>query len=153
MTRITVPLPLRWGDQDAYGHVNNATMFRLHEEARIRAFVRDDHATEQAPAAALEVGASASTLSLIGGHRIEYLRPLPYLREPILIETWIGRIGAASIDICYEVRGPEGTDEIFARALTNLVIVDAASGRPTRISDDLRELWAPYIEEPVSFRR
>ena len=61
MTRITVPLPLRWGDQDAYGHVNNATMFRLLEEARIRAFVRDDHATEQAPAAALEVGASAST--------------------------------------------------------------------------------------------
>ena len=153
MTRITVDLPLRWGDQDAYGHVNNATMFRLLEEARIRAFVRDDHSKEQAPAAALQIGASASTLSLIGGHRIEYLRPLPYVREPVRIETWIGRIGAASVDICYEVRGPEGTDDIFARALTNLVIVDAVSGRPTRIADSLRELWNPYIEEPVVFRR
>ena len=153
MTRITVDLPLRWGDQDAYGHVNNATMFRLLEEARIRAFVRDDHSKVQAPAAALEIGASASTLSLIGGHRIEYLKPLPYVREPVRIETWIGRIGAASVDICYEVRGPEGTDDIFARALTNLVIVDAVSGRPTRIADSLRELWNPYIEEPVVFRR
>ena len=33
-----VLLELRWGDMDAYGHVNNVTQLRLLEEARVRAF-------------------------------------------------------------------------------------------------------------------
>ena len=33
-----VLLELRWGDMDAYGHINNVTQMRLLEEARVRAF-------------------------------------------------------------------------------------------------------------------
>lgn len=33
MTRLHVPIPLRWSDFDAYAHVNNAEMLRLLEEA------------------------------------------------------------------------------------------------------------------------
>ena len=36
--RLHVPIRLRWSDLDAYGHVNNAEMLRLLEEARIQAF-------------------------------------------------------------------------------------------------------------------
>lgn len=32
-----VLLELRWGDMDAYGHVNNVTQMQLLEEARVRA--------------------------------------------------------------------------------------------------------------------
>ena len=28
-------IPIRWGDMDAYGHVNNAVYFRYMEQARI----------------------------------------------------------------------------------------------------------------------
>ena len=35
---LDVPVPVRWTDLDAYGHVNNAAMVRLLEEARIAAF-------------------------------------------------------------------------------------------------------------------
>lgn len=154
MTRLTIPIALRWGDQDAYGHVNNVTMLRLLEEARIRAFIFDDTSSEQAPAAALHAGADAEHWTLIGGQQIEYLRPLPYVRDPLRVDVWVGGIGGASLDICYEVRSPTGSadDIVYARAVTTLVVVDAKSGRPTRISPELRDIWSSYLEAPVSFR-
>ena len=33
--RTTVRVPLRWGDMDALGHVNNATTVQLLEQARV----------------------------------------------------------------------------------------------------------------------
>src|SRR5699024_8345566 len=36
--RFTTEIVLRWGDMDAYGHVNNVQYHRLLEEARVRAF-------------------------------------------------------------------------------------------------------------------
>jgi acyl-CoA thioester hydrolase len=37
---LTVPMPLRWGDMDAQGHVNNVQYFRYTEQARIEWFDR-----------------------------------------------------------------------------------------------------------------
>ena len=33
MTRLHVPVPVRWADLDAYGHVNNVAVLRLLAEA------------------------------------------------------------------------------------------------------------------------
>ena len=69
MTRLHVPIALRWADLDAYGHVNNAVMLRLLEEARIQVFWADSaagHEAGDAPATALiDNGDGAQTLSLI----------------------------------------------------------------------------------------
>ena len=35
---LTVQVPPRWGDMDAYGHVNNVAILSLLEEARIAVF-------------------------------------------------------------------------------------------------------------------
>lgn len=148
-------MPLRWGDQDAYGHVNNATMFRLLEEARIRAFILDEGGSGQSPIAALPASPSAQIWTLIGGQQIEYLRPVPYLRDPLRIELWLGHLGGASIDICYEVKSPAGVqpEVTYARALTTLVLVDADTGLPRRLDSELRALWEPYLEAPIAFRK
>ena len=37
-TTLRVQVPMRWGDMDAYGHVNNVNLIRLMEEARIAGF-------------------------------------------------------------------------------------------------------------------
>ncbi len=155
MTRIHVPIPLRWSDFDAYAHVNNAEMLRLLEEARIQAFWRPDEGGTGAATAVLDARPGAETISLIARQEIEYLAPIPYMRAPIDIEMWIGRIGGASLEICYELFSPEGVTPrvLFTRAATTLVMVTAATGRPQRITDDLREIWAPYVEEPVSFTK
>jgi acyl-CoA thioester hydrolase len=155
MTRIHVPIPLRWSDFDAYAHVNNAEMLRLLEEARIQAFWRPDEGFEGAPTAVIDARPGAEMISLIARQEVEYVAPIPYMRAPIDIEMWVGRIGGASLEICYELYSPEGVTPrvLFTRAATTLVMVTAATGRPQRIPGELRSVWEPYVEEPVSFTK
>ena len=155
--RLHVPIRLRWGDLDAYGHVNNAEMLRLLEEARIQAFWIADDAEEAVGAgtAVLDGRPGADTLTLIARQEIEYLAPIPYLRQPLDVQLWLGRVGGASLEVCYEVRSPEGTDPaiLYSRAATTIVLVDAATERPRRINDRERAAWEPYLEEPVQFMK
>lgn len=156
MTRLNIQIPLRWSDFDAYAHVNNAEMLRLLEEARIQAFWRPDEGVEGGLATAvLDSRPGAEMISLIARQEIEYLAPIPYMRTPIDIEMWIGRIGGASLEICYELYSPSGVVPrvLFTKAATTLVMVTAATGRPQRIPEELRSAWSPYIEEPVGFTK
>jgi len=156
--RLHVPTPLRWGDLDAYGHVNNARMLSLLEEARIQAFwVADDTSEPAAGASTAVIDASASrtTNTLIARQEVEYLAPIPYHRSPLDIELWIGHMGGASLEVCYEVWSPIGVEPrvCYTRAATTIVLVDIDSGRPRRISDHERAAWSPYLEPPPEFRR
>ena len=155
MTRIHIQIPLRWSDFDAYAHVNNAEMLRLLEEARIQAFWRPDDGGQGAATAVLDARPGAETISLIARQEIEYLAPIPYMRTPIDIELWIGHLGGASLEVCYELYSPVGVEPrvLFTKAVTTIVMVTAATGRPQRIPDELRELWSPYVEESIAFKR
>lgn len=161
--RLNVPIRLRWSDLDAYGHVNNAEMLRLLEEARIIALWSSDD-----PAAGVDSGEAisgstavldgrpgADTLSLIARQEIEYLTPIPYMRQPLDVQLWVGRIGGASLELCYEVWSPAGLEPatLYARAATTLVLADAASGRPRRINPRERAAWSPYEEPAIQFHR
>jgi len=163
--RLHVPIRLRWSDLDAYAHVNNAEMLRLLEEARIQAFWVNDEAagadgsgtSAQAArgTAVLDGRPGAATLTLIARLEIEYLAPIPYLREPIDVQLWIGKLGGASLDVCYEVYGPAGPESprLYARATTTIVLVDAATERPRKINAVERAAWTPYLEPSITFTR
>lgn len=154
--RLTVPIGLRWSDLDAYAHVNNAEMFRLLEEARIQAFwVHDDGALGGSTTAILDARPGADVLTIIARQEIEYLLPIPYLRQPLDVELWIGKLGTASLEVGYEVFSPAGTEPrlLYTRAATTLVMVSAESGRPLRISDEQRAAWLPYLEPPIVFAK
>jgi acyl-CoA thioester hydrolase len=155
VTRIHLEIPLRWSDFDAYAHVNNAEMLRLLEEARIQAFWRPDEGTDGLASAVLDSRPGAENIALIARQEVEYLAPIPYMRTPIEIEMWIGRIGGASAEVCYEIFSPVGVTPriLYTRAATTLVIVTAATGKPARIPDELRAAWEQYIEEPVAFAK
>ncbi|PPI23628.1 4-hydroxybenzoyl-CoA thioesterase [Rathayibacter sp. AY1B1] len=154
--RLHVAIPLRWSDFDAYAHVNNAEMLRLLEEARIQAFWKPDSPQPGGMATAvLDARPGAESISLIARQEIEYLAPIPYMRAPIEVELWIGRIGGASLEVCYELYSPAGVVPrvLFTKAATTLVLVTAATGRPQRIPEELREAWGPYVEEPITFSK
>lgn len=156
--RLQVPTPLRWSDLDAYGHVNNARMLSLLEEARIQAFWVSDDTSEHAVGAStavLDATPGSNTITLIARQEIEYLAPIPYQRQPVDIELWIGYMGGASLDVCYEVYSPVGVEPrvLYTRAVTTIVLVDAASQRPRRIDERERAAWEPYLGEPITFRR
>lgn len=156
--RLHVPTPLRWSDLDAYGHVNNARMLSLLEEARIQAFWVSDDTTEHAVGAStavLDATPGSGTITLIARQEVEYLAPIPYQRQPLDIELWIGHMGGASLDVCYEVYSPSGVEPrtLYTRAVTTIVVVDAATERPRRITEAERSAWEPYLGEPIAFRR
>ena len=154
MTRLHVPIRLRWSDLDAYGHVNNAEMLRLLEEARIQAFwITDESSQIEGSTAVLEGLPGSDTLTRIARQEIEYLAPIPYLRAPLDVQLWLGRLGGASLEVCYEVCSPIGAEPFvqYATASSTIVLVDAATGKPRRISDDERTAWTPFTEEPIVF--
>jgi acyl-CoA thioester hydrolase len=153
--RLNVPIGLRWSDFDAYAHVNNAEMFRLLEEARIQAFWINDDGSGSSSMAILDARPGAKVVALIARQEIEYLLPIPYMRQPLDVELWIGRLGGASLEISYEVYSPEGQEPrlLYTRAATTLVMVELASGRPQRMTDEQRAAWEPYVEAPVAFTK
>jgi acyl-CoA thioester hydrolase len=153
--RLTVPIKLRWSDFDAYAHVNNAEMFRILEEARIQAFWVQDDGGSDAATAILDARPGAGFITIIARQEIEYLAPIPYLRQPLDIQLWIGHLGGASLEVCYEVYSPAGIDPrtLYTKAATTIVMVDAESGKPQRISDEQRDAWTPYVEPPIEFTK
>ncbi|MFZ4895634.1 acyl-CoA thioesterase [Plantibacter sp. Mn2098] len=156
MTRLHVPIPLRWGDLDAFNHVNNATLLKLLEEARVRVFWKPTVPGEEAPpTAVIEARLDADTLTLVAHQEIEYLAPIPYQRDPLDVELWMGKIGGASMQVSYEVYSPLGATPqvLYAKASTTVVLVDSRTMAPRRIGDIERAAWEPYLEEPVQFSR
>src|SRR5699024_363048 len=106
MARLTLPVRVRWSDIDGYGHVNNAAVLTLLEEARIAAFWAEPD--DDAPAAVgrlRTVGSGATTATFIAHQEIEYAAPLSYTTAPLQVELWLARMGGASIDVCYEIPG------------------------------------------------
>ncbi len=169
MSRLRVPVQLRWSDMDAYGHINNVEMFRVLEEARIAAFWTHPHPGDDGgwPTAVIDAGPDAATVMLVARQEIEYLHPLGYRRAPVIVELWIGHLGGASIEVCYEVHDGAGGAEapvptgdgagapavVYARACTTLVLVDPATGSPRRLTVAERTSWAPYAGPLLALRR
>ncbi|MEO7350181.1 MAG: thioesterase family protein [Terrimesophilobacter sp.] len=147
--RVHIPIPLRWGDLDAYNHVNNVQMMRILEEARVRAFWAPE-VGEAAPTAVLEATAGSETITMIAGHVVEYVAAVEYHREPLDVQLWISSVGGASADISYEVFSQ---GKLVVKAESTMVFVDGKTQRPRRISDDERTAWEPYFGEPLTFKR
>ncbi|WP_226832010.1 thioesterase family protein [Brachybacterium sp. FME24] len=156
---LDIDVPVRWTDLDAYGHVNNAAMVRLLEEARIGAFWKAP--PEQValgapvPAAALPGGGAGSPIStVIASQRIEYVRSMGHRRDGAVVRLWLSRLGGASLSVDYLVLtrdDPEGASP-YARARTVVVMVDAASGAPVKIDGPTREHLQGFTGEPLIFR-
>lgn len=154
--RLHLPIPLRWGDLDAFNHVNNTAMLKLLEEARVRAFWRPAEGESAPPTAVLDSGLHSGVLTLIARQEIEYLAPVPYQRHPLDVQLWFGALGGSSIEVCYEVCSPAETatvsgQTVYARATTVVVKVDAATARPLRLSTGERAAWEPYLDEPIRY--
>ncbi|MER7653762.1 thioesterase family protein [Streptomyces rimosus] len=127
--------PLRWSDMDAFGHVNNAVFVRYLEEARI------DFMWRLAPG---EGSASFSGGSVVARHEIDYVRPLVHRHAPVTVESWVTKIGAASMTIAYEIKDEE---TVYVRASTVVVPYDFAQQRPRRITAEEKSFLREYLDD------
>lgn len=151
MTRVHIPIHLRWGDQDAFGHVNNATITKLMEEARVRAFWEHEDPRLSGPLAVfspdLRVGEDGPFFTLIAQQEVAYRAPMPYTQAPIDFALWLTKLGGSSMHVAYEIRGVVGGEDVlFATASTVIVLASQETMRPVRIPQAAREKWAPFVE-------
>ncbi|MEV6673825.1 thioesterase family protein [Streptomyces sp. NPDC051162] len=135
MARHVYSCPMRWSDMDAFGHVNNVVFIRYLEEARI------DFMFRLAPG---EGSASFTGGSVVARHEIDYLRPLVHRHAPVTVETWVTKLGAASMTVAYEVKDE---DRVYVKATTVVVPFDFQAGRPRRITAEERAFLEEYRDD------
>jgi acyl-CoA thioester hydrolase len=136
---------MRWGDMDAYGHINNVQIVRMLEEARIAAFgpPRGAGLPGVEPKVSLFNDVEEGTLALVVEHKVRYVRTLEYRNVPAVVQLWIGAVKGASFDIHYLVQDPV-TGEDCVRATSHLAFVDEATGRVLRLTPEQKEKLAPF---------
>jgi acyl-CoA thioester hydrolase len=123
---------VRWSDMDVYGHVNNARILTLYEEARV-ALMFDLARREGVES--FEAGV------VIARHEVDYLRPVDYA-DPVRIELWVEELRPSRFTIGYELFD---ADTVASRARTVCVPFDLAAGRPRRLSDAERDFLQPWL--------
>ena len=120
-------MPIRWGDMDAMGHVNNTVYFRFMEQARISWFSVLVPSKE----------AWHSTGIVIANASCNYKRAITY---PGVVETrlYVGAPGGSSVPTFYELRVDD--DPVpYADGAAVVVFVDMKSQKPVRIPDGIRD--------------
>lgn len=156
---LDVPVPVRWSDVDGYGHVNNATMLRLLEEARIRAFwhpsaEQEALGAEVFPTAVPQLAPGSGVHTVVASNRVEYLRQLGHRLDGVIVRLGISRLGGASITLDYQVltRDDPAGDRPYAIARTVLVTIDATTHQAVRLGAEARQALEAFQVEPLRFR-
>ena len=122
-TRVAV----RWGDQDALGHVNNARYFTYIESARIEwmATLSEGDAWPGAP----------DTGPILASAAMEFRRPVVY-PATLVVDTFVARVGRSSFTLRSELRTEVDGD--LAAEATAVVVWVGADGRSTPLPDAVR---------------
>ena len=121
-TLHTCTLPVRWGDMDALGHVNNAVYFTYAEQARLEWL----HAVQ--PEAWAELGPILASISA------DFKRPVVY-PATVEIRVLAGEAGRTSLRQRYAMT-VDGEDVCEVEAV--LVWVSRETGRPVPLPDNVR---------------
>lgn len=118
-------MPIRWGDMDAYGHVNNTIYFRYMEQARVE-WIEDMQVVVR-PGGDGPVIINASCTFLV---------PMTY---PGMVEvrTYVGSIGRSSFQTYVEMR-IEGDDKLYAEGAAKVVWMNTQNGKSVPVPDHIR---------------
>lgn len=119
---------IRWGDMDAFGHVNNTLYFRFMEQCRIEWL---DEAF--GPTIAGQTG------PVIVNAHCNFRRQMKYPAN-IVVEMGAGHVGRTSVETTYVIRDADDEQIIYADGSAKIVWVDFNKEKSTALPDSLRQL-------------
>ena len=125
---VTVVTPVQWGDMDAFEHVNNTVYLRWFESARIAYFGTVEIAKTSAELGARPILARAT---------VDFRRPVTF-PDTVHTAATVTKIGTTSFVMGYRVTS-EKLGAVVAEGEGVIVMIDPASGKPTPISDELKQ--------------
>lgn len=105
-------MPIRWGDMDAMGHVNNTVYFRYLEQARIEWFTEAGFQPDPKGEGPVIVNAHCS-----------FIRQLRYPGD-IEVRTYVGPPGRSSFETIQEIRRVDAPDVLAAEGGAKVVWVN-----------------------------
>ncbi len=123
---LTTSIPVRWGDMDAYRHVNNTIYFRYFEQARVEWLEQSGSTVSlENPVAPVIINASCT-----------FLIPVNY-PATVVVRMYLGEPGRSSVMTWYEL-GVEGDDRLYAEGAAKVVWMDPVTGKSVPLPDDVR---------------
>ncbi len=123
-------LEVRWGDMDAFHHVNNAQYLRYLEEARVRWL-------ESLPGVSLR----DRIAPVLAASNINYRTPIEWPHE-VVVELFVERIGSKSITVSHRMLSSSDASTLFADGSVVLVWIDSQTGKSVPLPDALRAALA-----------
>ncbi|MGE0874489.1 MAG: acyl-CoA thioesterase [Burkholderiales bacterium] len=122
---FTERIPIRWGDMDAMGHVNNTVYFRYMEQSRI----------SWVDTLIPRVAGRASGIVIVNAS-CTFRRPMTY-PGTVEVKLLIGALGGSSVPTYYEMR-VDDDPALFAEGAAVVVFIDMQKQTPIRIPDPIR---------------
>lgn len=131
------PLPVRWDDLDAFGHVNNAAYLTFAQEARsdFTWFARQRRG--ERPILADMVVAHAD---------VDFIEPIYEGGITVDVAISVERLGNSSFDLLYVI-SRDGT--VYAKVKTVQVAVSMETKKSRTLSDEERDFLQQYLEHSV----
>jgi acyl-CoA thioester hydrolase len=123
--RLTVPV--QWGEQDAFHHVNNTVFLRWFESARIAYF--------SAIGLAIELQGQASLRPILARATIDYRAPVTF-PDTITVEATVKAFGNKSFTMGYRATS-QAQGRVVAEGDAVIVLLDP-SGATTLLPDDFK---------------
>jgi acyl-CoA thioester hydrolase len=119
-------MPIRWGDMDAYGHINNTVYFRYMEQARVEWVEALNVVVRPGGEGPVIINASCT-----------FLVPMTYPGE-VEVKTFVGQLGRSSVETFVEMR-LVGDEVLYAEGAAKVVWMDTQSGKSVPIPQYVRD--------------
>ncbi|WP_443082469.1 acyl-CoA thioesterase [Tepidimonas sp.] len=126
----TMTIPIRWGDMDAMGHVNNTVYFRYMETARLQWM-----GEWRMPANPQGQG------PVIVNAFCNFLRQLEYPGD-VIVRSYVGALGQRSFDMFHEMSRTDDPQTVYANGGATVVWVDFPAQRSLPLPAALRQRLA-----------
>lgn len=126
-----ITLALRWGDQDAFNHVNNAMYLRYLEEARVRWLT----------GIVEEWDRGDGSKPIMAAVQANYRRPLTWPGD-IVVQLFCEKLGNSSITIAHRIVDAGDTSVLYMDGNVVMVWIDPATGKSTPLPEAVRNACA-----------
>lgn len=121
-------IPIRWGDMDAMGHVNNTVYFRYMEQVRISWFDSLGFTPEPRGEGPLIVNASCT-----------FSRELRYPGN-VICRQYVGAIGRSSVETYIDMLRSDEPGTVYANGAAKVVWVDYSKKKSAPLPEAARAL-------------
>lgn len=122
-------LEVRWGDLDAYNHVNNVSYFRYLEETRVRWMMLHRFMDE---------GVAIRPVLVKSG--VTFLKSALY-PATLRVNVCLGERSARSISLRHEIRDAGQPEICYAEGYAKLVWVDIGTGKSVALPGEVLALF------------